>query len=262
MATSNSFQLGLLPERKIDRRALAASYGFVVLLIIICLNIGLIWPDHLTLGRKYHVTELIPLPSLQPPPLKLKQPPKIVRAKLLPPAPVFAAPKLIVPREVHATRRTEEIQPPKVVMNNFNPAVLKPVSGGARPSLIVHTGEFGSSATPTINAPDTKGADWRLWRSQRNQGTRQRKRPSGRGQHRLVRPADRSRNGKRRGRSEWSKRNNRQRRFRKRNCSSWSGRWPQQWPGQRPDLGLCRAAIVPTWHSNPAAQQRTSNDTG
>jgi TonB family protein len=144
-----------LPERKIDRRALAASYGFVVLLIIICLNIGLIWPDHLTLGQKYRVTELIPLPSLQPPPLKLKQPPKM-HAKLLPPAPVFAAPKLIVPREVHATRRTEEIQPPKVVMNNFNPAVLKPVSGGARPTLIVHTGEFGSSATPTINAPIQK----------------------------------------------------------------------------------------------------------
>jgi len=155
MATPNSFQLGLLPERKIDRRALAASYSFVIFLVIIVINIGLIWPDRLTLAQNYHVMELIPLPSLQPKPFKMKQPPKVVKAKLLPPAPVFAAPKLVVPREIHHSR-SEEASAPKVVMNNFTPAVLKQVSGGARPALIVHTGQFGSSAVPTLNAPIQK----------------------------------------------------------------------------------------------------------
>ncbi len=155
MVTPNNFQLGLLPERKIDRRALALSYGLVTLLVILMINAGLIWPDRLTLTLKYHVTELIPLPALRPPAPKLKTPPPVVHAKLLPPARVFPNPKLVVPREVRAPR-PQEVAAPKIVTNNFAPAVLKQVSGGARPVLIVHTGQFGSSATPTINAPVQK----------------------------------------------------------------------------------------------------------
>src|SRR6185503_20698258 len=41
-------------------------------------------------------------------------------------------------------------------VNHFTPAVAKLVTGGARPTLIVHTGEFGSSAPPTVNAPIQK----------------------------------------------------------------------------------------------------------
>jgi TonB family protein len=49
----------------------------------------------------------------------------------------------------------QEIEPPKVAMNNFAPAVLK-VTSGARPVLI-HTGDFaGSSMAPTVNAPIEK----------------------------------------------------------------------------------------------------------
>jgi TonB family protein len=154
MATSRNFQLGLLPERKMDWRTLATSYGFEILLILLLLNLGLIWPDRLQLARKYHVTELIPIPSLQPKAFKPKAPP-VVHAKLLPPAPVFPTAKLTVPRDVR-TRPQTEAAPPKVVVNNFTPAVLKQVSGGARPELVVHTGEFGSSATPTVNAPVQK----------------------------------------------------------------------------------------------------------
>jgi TonB family protein len=55
-----------------------------------------------------------------------------------------------------AKQRAEEIEPPKVALNNFAPAVLKQNAGGARPVLI-HTGEFqGSSAKPTVNAPIEK----------------------------------------------------------------------------------------------------------
>ena len=49
MATSVGFQLGLLPERKMDRRALAASYGFLMFLLIVMVNIGWIWPDSLNI---------------------------------------------------------------------------------------------------------------------------------------------------------------------------------------------------------------------
>jgi TonB family protein len=69
---------------------------------------------------------------------------------------VFEKPKLIVPREVRAAKpQPQEVEPPKVAMNNFAPAVLKSASG-ARPVLI-HTGEFaGSSVAPTLNAPINK----------------------------------------------------------------------------------------------------------
>jgi TonB family protein len=156
MATSASFQLGLLPERKMDRRALAASYGLLIFLVIVMVNIGWIWPDSLNITRQYHVTELVPMPSLQPQPLKAKPAP-LLKAKLLPKAPIFSAPKLTVPREIRAPRPEQpEVAAPKIEVNHFTPAVVKQVTGGARPTLIVHTGEFGSSATPTVNAPIQK----------------------------------------------------------------------------------------------------------
>ena len=80
-----------------------------------------------------------------------------MRAKLLPKAPVFDTPKLTVPREIRTPRPQQpDVAPPKIEVNNFTPAVVKQVTGGARPTLIVHTGEFGSSATPTVNAPIQK----------------------------------------------------------------------------------------------------------
>ena len=42
MATPQpSFQLGILPERKIDKRALATSYAFMVLVTFLLVNLGL-----------------------------------------------------------------------------------------------------------------------------------------------------------------------------------------------------------------------------
>ena len=155
MATANSYQLGILPERKMNWRTLASSYGFVILLIIIAINVGLIWPDRLQLKQNFHVTEIIPRPSLTPVPEPLPvQPAPKVQAKLLPKAPIFETPKLTVPREVR-TPQEHAPEAPKVVMNNFQAANLVQTSG-ARPVRLVHTGEFGSSATPTVNAPIQK----------------------------------------------------------------------------------------------------------
>ncbi|HZQ25910.1 MAG TPA: energy transducer TonB [Terriglobales bacterium] len=154
MAMPN-FQLGLLPERKMDWRTFATSYGLEVLLVLLLINVGLLVPDRLELSRQYHITELIPMPALRSEPYK--PPPQIQHPRLLPPAPL-TAPKLTVPQEVRAPRTQEPVtapEPPKVALNNFMPAVLK-VPGGARPVQIVHTGEFGSSATPTVNLPVQK----------------------------------------------------------------------------------------------------------
>jgi len=158
MPTYNrGFQLGLLPEKKWDWRTFAASYGLVTAFILLFIFFGLLMPDTIQLKLNYHVVELIPRPALRPEP---PEPPKPlpVRAKLLKPAPlpVFEAPKLVVPREITHPKPQQAVEPPKVALNNFAPAVLKPIPGGARPVLI-HTGDFqGSSMKPTVNAPIQK----------------------------------------------------------------------------------------------------------
>jgi TonB family protein len=151
----HTYQLGLLPEHKWNWRTFAASYGFVAFLILLMMLLGILATDSILPSMNYHVTELIPRPAMRPEPLP-KPKPLPVHAKMLPPPPVFDSPKLIVPREIRAPKpQPQEVEPPKVAMNNLAPAVLK-VSGGARPMLI-HTGEFqGSSAVPTVNAPIDK----------------------------------------------------------------------------------------------------------
>jgi len=150
MPTFNrEFKLGLLPEKKWDWRTFVASYGIVAALLLFLCFFGLLLPDTLKIMPNYHVTELIPRPSLRPEPVRR---PKPIQAKMLPPEPVFKAPKLVVPSEVRAPKpHPQEIEPPKVALNNFAPAVLTH-AGGARPVLI-HTGDFeGSSQKPTVNA--------------------------------------------------------------------------------------------------------------
>jgi TonB family protein len=152
MATSyRGFQLGILPERKINKRALATSYGLVTLVLLIIINLGLIMPETLKLTT-YHVTEMIPMPALRPTPAP--EPIKIkpqIQPKL--PAVKFAeldTPKLVVPREVRRVA-PQPVEAPQVVVNQFKAPEIK-IASGARPQL-VHTGDFGgSSQKPTVNA--------------------------------------------------------------------------------------------------------------
>ncbi|MBI3474626.1 MAG: energy transducer TonB [Acidobacteria bacterium] len=150
------FRLGLLPEKKWDWRTFATSYGMLVAFILLLLLVNVLMPQDLKTNLSFHVTELIPRPSLRPEP---PPPPKPlpVHAKLLKPAPVFESPKLVVPKEIRVIKpHQQEVEVPKVALNNFAPAVLKTIPGGARPVLI-HTGDFaGSSVTPTVNAPIQK----------------------------------------------------------------------------------------------------------
>lgn len=151
MATAyRGFQLGLLPERKVNKRALATAYGIVALLLLIVINLGLILPEKIQFAG-YRVTQMIPMPSLRPEPEPIKPPPPT--KKLLPAVklPVFETPKLVVPREVRR-EAPQPVEAPKVVVNQFKAPEIKMVSGGARPQL-VHTGDFGgSSQVPTVNA--------------------------------------------------------------------------------------------------------------
>ena len=150
-------QFGLLPTKRISWQTLATSYGIELAFLLLLVNIGLLFPEKLTVKTSYHLTAVMPLTGREPKPLP-KPKPQMVHAKLLPAVPV-ASPHLVVPREIRVAQPRPEPEPeaPKVVVNNFQPPQLKEVSGGARPQLI-HTGEFstGSSATPTLNAPVQK----------------------------------------------------------------------------------------------------------
>jgi TonB family protein len=157
MAGNVGFQLGLLPEPKVNKKAVATAYGVVALLLLIVINLELLMPEKLQLSQ-YHVTEIIPMPSLRPEPLPVQLKPQ-VHAKLLPAVkiPVLEQPKLIVPHEVRR-ELPQPVEAPKVVVNQFAAPQLKMTSGGARPQLL-HTGDFastGSSQTPTVNAPIQK----------------------------------------------------------------------------------------------------------
>ncbi len=155
MATANrGFQLGLLPERKVNKRALATAYGIVALALLIVINLGLLFPDKLQLAQ-YHVTELIPRPSLRPEPAPIKKP--VIKAKIVPTPklPVFEQPKLIMPKEVKRVL-PQPVEAPKVVVNQFAPPQVKIAENTVRPQL-VHTGDFGgSSQKPTVVAPVEK----------------------------------------------------------------------------------------------------------
>jgi TonB family protein len=153
MATpGDSLTLGLLPEHKLNRRAIAAAYSGVAFVILLLINLGLIFPQKLQLVQ-YHISSWIPV-DLKP--YKQEAPHKQTVARKLSPAPIpVTEAKLTVPRELRVHEQPKpEMAAPKIDTTQFMPAVLK--TGGARPALVVHTGEFGSSAPVTVNAPIEK----------------------------------------------------------------------------------------------------------
>jgi TonB family protein len=153
MTSRQNLTLGLLPEKKLDWRKFVLSYGIVTVLVLILLVSHLIWPERMGIWEKYTVTEIIPRPDLVPEKPVIKKQPKIT--KLLPEV-KFETPKLIVPRDVKQPKPVEaEVVPPKIQPVNFEAPKIMPVSG-AMPAQVIHTGAFGSSATPTVNAPIQK----------------------------------------------------------------------------------------------------------
>ena len=161
------FKLGLLPERKINKRAIATAYGIVALVLLIVINLGIFLPEKLQLAQ-YHVTELIPMPALRPEPAPLRPKPE-VHAKLLPAVkqPVFEQPKLVVPKEVRR-EIPQPVEAPKVVVNQFAATAVE--GGGWRcTSAIGAHGRFrcGQFEDTDRECSGRKGADRRLRRSKR-----------------------------------------------------------------------------------------------
>jgi TonB family protein len=156
MATPDKLEFGLLPERRMDWRTLATSYGVEVLFILLLLGAGFFFPDTLRLRQRYTVTELIPRPDLRPerikPKAKVRHP--VVVPKVPPPV-AFQAAKLLVPKDIRQRKKKEEEQKAPKLEAKFNAPQLAPPPS-ALPARIVYTGAFGSSATPTISAPIQK----------------------------------------------------------------------------------------------------------
>jgi TonB family protein len=153
MSSDELLTLGLLPEKKRDWRTFVLSYSLVLFVLLFVLLARLIWPDRMNIWARYTVTEIIPRPDLVPEKPIIKPKPKVT--KLLP-AVKFEAPKLIVPKEMPRPKVQEaKIEPPKIQPVNFEAPKLQPVSG-AMPARVIYTGAFGSSATPTVNAPSQK----------------------------------------------------------------------------------------------------------
>lgn len=147
---SSALTLGLLPEQKTNWRSFATGYGGVAIFIVLLINVGLIFPQRIQLIR-FHTSSWLAVDLV---PAKPEVPRKPIAHKLLPaPVPVNN-PRLVVPHDLRAQAPPEVVAPKVQLTPQLDASILK--SGGARPELIVHTGSFGSSATPTVNAPVAK----------------------------------------------------------------------------------------------------------
>jgi TonB family protein len=139
--------LGLLPEEKRDWRTFLFSYTMCVALVSLMLLARLIWPVSMTTPTKYSVTDVIVRPDLVPEKIEAVSKRKIARSL---PAVKMEAPKLIVPKDL-PHQQEAKLEPPKIQPAHFDAPKLEPVSA-AMPAKVIHTGEFGSSAKPTVNA--------------------------------------------------------------------------------------------------------------
>ncbi len=152
MPSRDILTLGLLPERKRNWRTFVVSYTGCAIIVMMLLCIHLIWPDRMSTWAKYTVTEIIPRPDLVPEKPIIK--PKLKITKLLPEV-KFETPKLIVPREMPKPKLIEaKLEPPKIQTTFEAPKIA--VSGAAPMPRVILTNTFGSSATPTVNAPIQK----------------------------------------------------------------------------------------------------------
>jgi len=152
MHSSELLTLGLLPEKKRDWRTFLFSYALCVVVLFLLLLVHLVWPDGMDSWRRFTVTDIIPRPDLVP------EKPKLTPKKISKPLPAvkMEAPKLVVPKDVPRPKVAEaKIEPPKLQPTNSEAPKLQPVPP-ATPQRIIHTGEFGSSAPPTVNAPIQK----------------------------------------------------------------------------------------------------------
>jgi TonB family protein len=100
---------------------------------------------------RFTFTDIIPRPDLVPEKPEFTK--KIARSL---PEVRIEAPKLVVPKEIARPKVAEaKIEPPKLQTANLDPPKLQPMPSTV-PARMIHTGDFASSAPPTVNAPVQK----------------------------------------------------------------------------------------------------------
>ena len=152
MFSSDELQFGLLPERKVNWRSLATSYGLEVLFILLLVTASAFWPSQIQFRQRHTVMDLVPPPpELTPAPLKLKT--SHTSWPTLPLHPSRRLSSWFLRNFVPLPKKWPKL--PKVVMNTFKPVVLE--QSGARKAKLLYTGSFGSTPAPTVNAAVEKG---------------------------------------------------------------------------------------------------------
>ena len=152
MRSNELLTLGLLPEKKRDWRTFLFSYSLCVVVLLLLFLAHLLWPDRMDKWTRFTFTDIIPRPDLVP------EKPEFTPKKISKPLPVVRveAPKLIVPKDVPRPKVAEaKVEPPKLQPANSDAPKLQPIPPPT-PQRLIHTGEFGSSAPPTVNAPIQK----------------------------------------------------------------------------------------------------------
>jgi len=160
-------RLGMLPERKVSRGALATSTAVQVLLAAFVLALPMFFPHKLVTKIIYEVT---PLATPQTEVLLPPKPP-VVRAKVQPAPPPQERPEIPQPQRVAKLIAPRNIAPPKLkpvevrredlpaVNQSFAEAKFEVASSEpARPREPVKTGLIttGSAAPATVNMPLSK----------------------------------------------------------------------------------------------------------
>jgi len=143
----NAMTLGLLPNARPAYGTFLFSYSVSIILLLALIFAHLLYPDRMDSGLAYRVIGLVlpldpitPKPVPQPPPA----PPKVAELK---PLPVPAEqPKLLVPSDL----------PQPVKIQTYVVAPELPPVPSAMPNKTIHTGSFGTSDVPTVNAPVQK----------------------------------------------------------------------------------------------------------
>jgi len=154
MTTSN-FQLTFVEERKRNWRSFGLSFAAQSLGVVLLVQFGVINPQQLINPR--HNTQPIALTAPEPEPQA--HPTQNILVKHAPVEPKFVAPKLEMARldtPIHITEKPKvklaEVEPPRVVLNNFPAPQNFPKVAPPKLAPQVQTGVFseGSSAKPTL----------------------------------------------------------------------------------------------------------------
>jgi TonB family protein len=152
--TSSNFQLTFVEERKRNWRSFGLSFAAQSLGVVLLVQFGVIKPQELINPR--HNAQVMPLTVPQPEPEA--HPTQRILVKQAPPK-VVAPPKLEMAHldmPIHVTVQPKikqpDVQPPRVVVNNFPAPAEFPKVAPPKLAPQVQTGVFseGSSAKPTL----------------------------------------------------------------------------------------------------------------